>query len=187
MGKIIVSEFMTLDGVMEDPGAWNIPYMNKEADEYKTAEILEMDALLLGGTTYTEFAAAWPSIDIGPFSDKINSMPKYVVSANLKESDLIWGETTQIKTNVVAEIKKLKEQPGTLFVNGGAELVKTLVENNLIDEYRVQLHPVLWGKGKKLFKDGFDHIFLTLKECKALSNGLILLTFTPSEAVSVAE
>src|SRR5688572_17793710 len=108
MGKIIVSEFMTLDGVMEDPGAWNIPYMNEEAEEYKTKEILEMDALLLGGRTYTEFAAAWPGIDIGPFSDKINSMPKYVVSATLNESDLIWGETTQIKNNVVAEIKKLK-------------------------------------------------------------------------------
>jgi dihydrofolate reductase len=180
MGKLIVSEFMTLDGVMEDPGSWNIPFMNEAAEKYKYNEIMAAEALLLGGTTYKEFGAAWPNIDAGEFSKKINSMKKYVVSPDLADTDLTWGETVQIKDNVAEEIRKLKEYSGDLLVNGSSELLQTLIENDLVDEYRIQLHPVLWGEGKKLFKEGFGNKQLTLTDCQALENGLILLTFVPN-------
>lgn len=179
MGKLIVSEFMTLDGVMEDPGSWNIPFMNEVAEKYKFDEVMAAEALLLGGTIYKEFGAAWPNIDAGEFSEKMNTMKKYVVSPDLTEADLTWGETVQIKDDVAAEIRKIKQQPGDLLVNGSAELLQTLIENDLVDEYRVQLHPVLWGEGKKLFKDGFGNKWLTLTDSKVLDNGLILLTYVP--------
>lgn len=187
MGKIIVSEFVTLDDVMQGPGPepgfsranWNIPFMNEEAEQYKIGEIMAADVLLLGKNTYVGFAAAWPSIDAGEFSKKINSMRKCVVSTTLSDDDLTWENTVQIKDDVVNRLKALKEESGDIIVNGSATLVQTLVQNDLVDEYRLQVHPIILGEGKRLFQEGLPQSELELTESKTLSNGLLLLTYVP--------
>ncbi|HKX73016.1 MAG TPA: dihydrofolate reductase family protein [Candidatus Saccharimonadales bacterium] len=189
MRKIIVSEFITLDGVMQDPGGskeiprggWNLPFMNEEAGQYKVDELLAADALLLGRVTYQAFAEFWPTANMGAFSDQINSMKKYVVSSTLTDEDLIWNNTTQIKHDVVAGLKKLKQSAGgPILVNGSAQLVQTLIQNDLVDEYRLQLHPIILGEGKRLFNEGLDQKTLGLVETRALNNGLLLLTYKPN-------
>ena len=161
MSKIVVTEFMSLDGVIEDPGGaegfvhggWSFRFHDPEGMRFKLDEVLSHDALLLGRVTYEGFAAAWPSItdEVG-FADKMNAMKKFVVSTTLTE--LAWHNSTLIAANVPQEIARLKEQPGgDILVAGSATLVRTLMAHELVDEYRLMMFPIILGSGKRLFGD----------------------------------
>src|SRR4051812_40086096 len=160
MGRIIVTEFVSLDGVMEAPGgddnfvrgAWTFEFDRGEAgNQFKIDETMGSAALLLGRRTYEGFAAAWPERD-GEFADKFNTMPKYVVSSTL--SDPSWTNTTVLSRDVVGAVRRVKdEQSGDIVVHGSAQLVQTLVANDLVDELRLMVFPVVLGTGKKLFAD----------------------------------
>jgi dihydrofolate reductase len=161
MRRIVVSEFVTLDGVMEDPGGaegfdrggWAFQFeRGPDGDKFKLDEVLEADALLLGRRTYEGFAKAWPTVtdEVG-FAEKMNSMPKYVVSSTLESAD--WNNSTVITGDVAGEVAKLD---GNILVAGSAQLVQTLMDHDLVDEYRLMIYPVLLGSGKRLFKDGVD-------------------------------
>ena len=158
MSRIVVSQFISLDGVVEDPGGaedferggWAFQFeRGPEGDKFKLDEVMASDALLLGRVTYEGFAAAWPSRE-GEFADKFNSMPKYVVSSTL--NDPAWSNSTVIGVDDVAELKDREE--GEILVNGSVQLVRELVERDLVDEYRLMVFPVLLGSGKKLFGEG---------------------------------
>jgi dihydrofolate reductase len=186
MRKVVVSEFVSLDGVMEDPGgsekskhgAWTFQYWNDEIGKFKLEELFASDALLLGRVTYQGFAAAWPSrTDEQGFAQWINSMPKYVASTTLKELD--WNNSRLIKGNLPEEISKLKQQSGkNILVNGSATLVHSLMQHDLIDEYRLLVYPVVLGDGKRLFKD-VKNTKLRLGETKTFPSGVILLQYQP--------
>jgi dihydrofolate reductase len=161
--RVVVTEFVTLDGVVEDPGGsegtphggWAFRFeRGADGDKFKLDELTSADALLLGRVTYQGFAAAWPSItDEQGFAAKMNSMRKYVVSSTLQKAE--WNNSTILRGNVVDEISKLKQQPGgDLLVAGSAQLVQTLAEHNLVDEYRLMIYPVVLGGGKRLFGEG---------------------------------
>ncbi len=161
MSKVVVSQFMTLDGVMEDPGGaegfehggWAFQFdRGPEGDRFKLDELMGSGALLLGRVTYAGFADAWPS-RTGEFADKFNTMPKYVVSTTLESAD--WNNSTIIREDVAGEVAKLKQQKGgDILVNGSAQLVSTLMEHDLVDEYRLMVFPVVLGTGKRLFPEG---------------------------------
>src|SRR3989440_4435149 len=163
MGKVVVSQFITLDGVVEDPGGsenwerggWAFQYeRGAEGDQFKLDETMAADALLLGRVTYEGFAEAWPSRE-GEFADKFNNMPKYVVSSTLENPE--WSNSTVLKGDVVEEVSKLRQGPdGDIFVHGSAQLAQTLVANDLVDELRLMVFPVVLGSGKRLFGDTSD-------------------------------
>ena len=188
MRKVIVSEFVTLDGVMEDPGGaekferggWTMPYWNEEIGKVKFDELFASDALLLGRVTYQGFAAAWPSMtDEAGFADRMNSLPKFVVSTTLEKVE--WNNSRLIKGNVAEEVSKLKQQPGQdILIAGSGELVHTLMQHDLIDEYRLLVYPVVLGSGKRLFKDG-SKTTLRLIETKTFRSGVVLLSYRPAE------
>jgi dihydrofolate reductase len=159
MGRIVVTEFVSLDGVMEDPGGaedfqhggWTFEIDRGEGDKFKLDEALDAEALLLGRVTYEGFAAAWPSRE-GEFADKFNSMPKYVVSSTLEDAE--WNDTTVLKGDVANEVSKLRQgADGEVVVHGSAQLVQTLVEHDLVDELRLMVFPVVLGTCKRLFGD----------------------------------
>jgi len=191
MRKLIVSEFLSLDGVMEGPGpddpfelaGWTMKYMSQEIGRYKYAELFASDAHLLGRVTYQGFAAAWPSRkDEMGFADRMNSMPKYVVSTSLEKAE--WNNSHIIRSNVAEEISRLKQQPGLdILVAGSARLVNTLIEYDLADEYHLLVYPVVLGKGKNLFKDG-TQAALQLVETKAFSSGVIAHIYQPDRKSS---
>ena len=169
MRRIVVSEFVTLDGVMEDPGGaegfdrggWAFQFeRGPDGDKFKLDEVLEADALLLGRKTYEGFAKAWPTVtdEVG-FAEKMNSMPKYVVSSTLESAD--WNNSTVINGDVADEVAKLD---GNILVAGSAQLVQMLMDHDLVDEYRLMIYPVLLGSGKRLFKDGVDTTALEIVE-----------------------
>ena len=189
MRRIVVTEFITLDGVMEDPGGaekferggWAFQFnRGPEGDKFKLDELMASDATLLGRKTYQGFAEAWPS-RTGEFADKMNGMAKYVVSSTLKKAD--WSNSTIIKSNVAKEVAKLKTMPGQdILVAGSAQLVQTLIENNLVDEFRLMVFPVILGKGKRLFNDSKDQRALQLVEAKPVgSEGVITLIYHPKK------
>ena len=163
MGRIVVTEFVSLDGVIEAPGGgeafkhggWSFEInRGDEGDKFKLDEALEADALLLGRVTYEGFAEAWPSRE-GEFADKFNSMPKYVVSSTLEEPE--WNNSTVVTGDLAEEVSKLRqEQDGDIVVHGSARLVQALVENDLVDELRLMVFPVVLGTGQKLFGDTSD-------------------------------
>src|ERR671937_990025 len=162
MGNVVVSEFVTVDGVMEDPGGaegferggWAFQFdRGPEGDKFKLDEVLAADAMLLGRKTYEAFAAAWPSrTDEVGFAEKMNTMPKFVVSTTLESAD--WNNSTIVKDDVAAAVSQLKQQPGgDLLVAGSAQLVQTLMQHDLVDEFRLMVFPVVLGAGKRLFAD----------------------------------
>ena len=163
MGRIVVTEFVSLDGIMEAPGGgegykhagWTFEIARgEEGDKFKLDEALDAEALLLGRVTYEGFAAAWPSMK-GEFADKFNGMPKYVVSSTLEEAG--WNNSTVLKGDVVEEVAKLRQGlGGDIVVNGSAQLVQTLLEHDLVDELRLMVFPVVLGTGKRLFGDTSD-------------------------------
>lgn len=158
MGKIVVSEFISLDGVVEDPGGaegfdrggWAFKFARgPEGDKFKLDEVMASEALLLGQVTYEGFAAAWPSRS-GDFADKFNTMPKYIVSTTLKDPE--WNNSTVISENVAEAVADLRQNvDGDILVNGSVQLVQTLMEHGLVDEYRLMVFPTILGAGKRLF------------------------------------
>jgi dihydrofolate reductase len=176
MRKIVVTEFVSLDGVMEEP-RWTFKYWNDEIAKFKGEESSASDALLLGRLTYQGFAAAWPqSKDEG--ADYFNSVRKYVVSKTLEEP-LEWNNSTLITDNVVEEITNLKQQNGKdITVHGSATLVQTLMQHDLVDRYRLLVYPVVVGKGKRLFEEGIPAT-LKLLESQSFSSGVVALVYEP--------
>jgi dihydrofolate reductase len=188
MREVVVSEFVTLDGVMEAPGGepthphsgWVFDFLSPEQEAYKLDEVLAADSLLLGRVTYEGFAAAWPARS-GNFADKMNSMPKLVASTTLK--DLAWENSTLVGGDVPAEIAKLKEQPGgRILVAGSRTLVHTLMEHDLIDEYRLMVFPVVLGSGRRLFPDSPAKTMLKLTATQAFPTGVVVLTYHPAQS-----
>ncbi len=188
MRRIVVTEFVTVDGVMEDPGGgedfvhggWSFKFSDDEGMKYKLDEVLDHEALLLGRTTYEGFAAAWPDVtDEAGFADKMNSMPKYVVSTTL--TDPAWNNTTVIGGNdVVGEIARLKDgDGGDILVAGSRTLVTTLRAHDLVDEYRLMVFPIVLGTGKRLFEDTGHASTLALAEARTLPSGTQILTYRP--------
>jgi len=178
MSKIIVTEFLSLDGVMEEP-AWSLIYWNDAIAKFKKDELFASNAHLLGRVTYQGFAAAWPDHkDEEGFADRMNSLPKYVISSTLEKGE--WPGTTVIRKDVPNEIAALKELPGQdLLVAGSSILVQTLIQHNLVDEYHLLVYPVLLGKGKRLFTDGIGKHDLRLIEMKSMGSGVVLLVYAP--------
>jgi dihydrofolate reductase len=187
MARIIVTEFISLDGVVEDPGGsehferggWAFETdRGPEGNRFKLDETMDSDALLLGRVTYEGFAAAWPSRD-GEFADKFNSMPKYVVSSTLQEPE--WNNSTVLKGDVVQEVSKLRqEQDGNIVVHGSVQLVQTLLEHDLVDELRLMVFPVVLGAGKRLFGDTSDKKRLRLTDSKRVGDGVDILIYEPA-------
>ena len=178
--RLVATEYLSLDGVFEEPGEWSGPFFNDEAAQFKLSELQASDALLLGRNTYEGFAAAWPSMtDEAGFSDKMNTMPKYVVSSSLDK--LEWPGSRLVKGDLAEEIRKLKQEPGQdLLLSGSAQLFNALMQENLIDLYRFMLHPIVLGKGKRLFADGGAERPLTLSECKTFKSGIVILEYEPA-------
>jgi dihydrofolate reductase len=187
MGRIVVTEFVSLDGVMEDPGGsenfahggWSFKISRgDEGDKFKLDETFASEALLLGRVTYEGFAEAWPSRD-GEFADKFNNMPKYVVSSTLAAPE--WNNTTVLKGDLVEEVEKLKrEQDGDIVVHGSARLVQTLIKHDLVDELRLMVYPVVLGGGKRLFGETSDKKPLRLVESKVVGDGVSILIYRPA-------
>ena len=188
MRKVIVSEFLTLDGVMEDPGGaekferggWAFQFeRGPEGDKFKLDEVMASDALLLGRVTYQGFAAAWPS-RTGDFADKMNGMAKYVVSKTMEHAG--WNNSTLIRSNIAEEVSKLKSAPGRdILVAGSGQLVRTLIQHALVDELRLMVFPVLLGSGKRLFDDRGDKYALRLVESKTVGSGVQILIYHPDK------
>ena len=180
MGKLVVTEYISLDGVFEEPGKWSFPFFSDDAGEFKDEELAASDAQLLGRLTYEGFARAWPTMEgTGEFGVKMNTMPKYVVSTTMEHGD--WENTTLIRGNVVEEIEALKMRyPGDILVAGSGKLVETLVEHDLVDEYRFMVHPLFVGSGKRLFHDGLPQKVLKLIDTRVLTSGITLLFYVPA-------
>jgi dihydrofolate reductase len=189
MGKLVVTEFMSLDGIIEDPGGsegtehggWSGRFPAPDANQFKFDELKASDVQLLGRVTYEGFAAAWPAMEelTGEFGKRMNSMPKVVVSTTLR--DAAWQNTTIISGNVPAEVAKLKAQyDGDILVAGSATLIDTLREHDLVDEYRLMVHPVTLGHGKRLFNDGGAGTSLELVESRKVGPDVLLLIYRPA-------
>jgi dihydrofolate reductase len=215
MRKIIATEFVSLDGVMQGPGGadedrsghferggWSFKFWNDETMKYKYDELFATGALLLGRVTYEIFAGAWPTLtdadnvkmvkeaggqaeameatktEENPFADRMNSLPKFVVSTTLKK--VSWNNSTLIKGNIAQELSRLKQLPGQdIFIAGSSGLVQSLTQLDLIDEYRLMVFPIVLGNGKRLFKDGLDTKVLKLVETKPFKTGVVVLTYQP--------
>ncbi len=184
MGRIVVTEFVSLDGVMEDPGGsedfehggWSFEFdRGNEGDDFKLEETMSSEALLLGRVTYEGFAAAWPSRE-GEFADKFNTMPKYVVSSTLEKPE--WTNSTVLRGDVEEEVAKLRrEREGDIVVHGSARLVQTLVDRDLVDEVRLMVFPVILGSGKRLFADTNGKKRLRLVDSKVVGDGVAILVY----------
>lgn len=181
MRKVVVTEYVTLDGVMEAPNKWSFQFWTEESAQFKFDELFASDALLLGRVTYEGFAAAWPTMkDDAGFADRMNSLPKYVVSTTLQE--LEWNNSRLIRENVAEEVARLKREPGgDILVAGSADLVSTLMQHDLVDEYRLMVHPVVVGSGKRLFSEGSDKTVLKLVDTRTFSSGVVVLTYQPGK------
>jgi dihydrofolate reductase len=188
MGRIIVTEFVSVDGVMEAPGpvedfrhrGWTFEFnRGVEGDRFKLEETNASEALLLGRVTYEGFADAWPSRE-GDFADKFNSMPKYVVSSTLENPT--WTNTTVLRGDTVEEAARLKrELDGDIVVHGSARLAQTLIEHDLVDELRLMVFPVVLGEGKRLFGKTSDKKPLQLAETRTVGDGVLILVYRPHD------
>jgi dihydrofolate reductase len=181
--RVVVSTYATLDGVIEDP-AWSAPYFNDEAQHFARDQLWASDALLVGRKTYEIFAASWPTREWiereGDFAERMNSLPKYVASTTLTEP-LEWSNSTLLKGDVAAEVGRLKEEPGQdMLMYSSVELMDTLIQHDLIDEYRIWVHPVVLGRGKRLFKEGHGKTDLKLVGTTTLGTGVVILAYQPA-------
>jgi dihydrofolate reductase len=177
MRRIVVGEFVSADGVMDAPETWQFPFQTDELGEITERQIRDADAFLLGRVTYEMFAGYWPTLTNNEFgvADKLNSAPKYVVSTTLQNAN--WNNSTHIKSNAVEEIRNLKQQPGsTIAIIGSATLVHSLLDAGLIDEIQVLVHPLVLGKGVRLFVDGYSSP-MKLADSKILANGVVFLSY----------
>ena len=180
MRKLVVSEFVSLDGVMQDPG-WTFEFGSEDRDQFKFDEMAAADALLLGRVTYEGFAAAWPQMEeqTGEYGIWMNGYPKHVVSATLEEP-LEWKNSTLVKGDIAEEVRRLKDQPGKdILIFGSADLVNALMQHDLIDEYRLMVFPVVVGSGKRLFGENETK---TLRHTKTqtFDSGAVVLTYEPA-------
>lgn len=185
--KVIVSEYVSLDGVMEDPGGaegfehggWSMQFFDEDAAVYARDQLFATGALLLGRVTYEGFAAAWPSMtDEAGFADRMNSLPKFVVSTTLEEVG--WNNSTLIKGNIREAVSELKQQGGQdILIYGSGDLVHTLMQDDLIDEYRIWVHPVVLGSGKRFFRDGSATSILRLVDTRMFGSGVVVLSYRP--------
>jgi dihydrofolate reductase len=192
--RLTMTTFLSLDGVMQGPadaeedqsdgfdqGGWLVPYADADMGRFVAGWFAVASGFLLGRKTYQILAAQWPGItdENDPVAAKLNSLPKYVVSTTLHNAE--WNNSTLIKRDVVGEVAKLKRQPGEeLQVHGSGELAQTLMDSNLIDEYRLWFHPVVLGRGKRLFKDGSMPAALRLVDTKTTSSGVVVHTYQPT-------
>jgi len=186
MGKIVVTEFVSLDGVIEDPGGsedfkyggWSFEFSRgDDGDKFKLDEAMQSDALLLGRKTYEGFAAAWPERE-GDFADKFNNMPKYVVSSTLKDPE--WKNSTAISGDLAEAVATIKdENDGDVVVHGSAQLAQALLDQDLVDELRLMVFPVVLGSGKRLFGDTSDKKPLRLTDSKTVGDGVTILVYEP--------
>jgi dihydrofolate reductase len=187
MAKIVVSEFVSLDGVMEAPGGepgyrhagWVMKFPDAQQFQYKFDEVLAHQAMLLGRKTYEGFASAWPSRP-GEFADKMNNMPKYVASTTLNNA--AWSNSTVLQGDVAQAVSKLKQElHGDILVAGSRTLVNTLKQHDLIDEYRLMVFPIVLGSGMRLFDESTDATTLKLVDTRSFGNGVVVLTYHPSK------
>jgi dihydrofolate reductase len=185
MGRIVVTEFISLDGVIEAPGGgegykhdgWTFEIDRGDGgNQFKLDETMSSAALLLGRRTYEGFAAAWPERD-GEFADKFNTMPKYVVSSTLSDPD--WANSTVLSGDPVKEVTELKQrQDGDIVVHGSAQLVQALIDNDLVDELRLMVFPIVLGSGKRLFGETTDKKRLTLSSSTVVGDGIAIQVYT---------
>jgi dihydrofolate reductase len=184
MGDIVITEFISADGVIEDPGGsenykhggWAFEFSRgEEGDKFKADETMESAAQLLGRATYEGFAAAWPQRD-GEFADRFNSMPKYVVSTTLKDPE--WTNTTVLSGDLREEVARLRDElDGDIVVHGSATLARALIENDLVDELRLMVFPVVLGEGKRLFGESGDKKALRLESARTVGDGVVILVY----------
>jgi dihydrofolate reductase len=183
MRKVVVTEYVTLDGIFEDPGGgdgtaqggWSFQFWGEEAMKFKFDELFAADAMLLGRVTYEGFAKAWPSVP-GEFGERMNGIPKYVVSTTLQ--DLSWRNSHRISEHVAEEVARLKQQDGLdILVAGSGQLVSTLIQHRLVDEFRLMVHPVLLGSGRALFQNASEKLVLKLVQTQSFSSGIVVLTY----------
>jgi len=195
MKKLVVGEFLTLDGVMQAPGSpqedteggfkyggWQMQYLDAEGGKIIEELIAAADVLLLGRVTYQIFASYWPNApENDPIGDKLNSMPKYVVSTTLDKVE--WNNSNLIKKNVEQEVTKLKQQPGSgfLYIIGSGKLAQYLMKAGLVDEYFLMIHPLVLGSGKSLFDNGVGPMYLKLVDTKKTGSGGVILTYRPAD------
>jgi dihydrofolate reductase len=182
MGRIVVTEFIAVDGVVEAPSGtesfervgWTDDFSRgSEGDQFKWDETMASDALLLGRGTYDGFAAAWPHVE-GEFADKFNSMPKYVISQTLENPE--WNNTTVLRGDVVDEVTKLKQRyERDIVVHGSPQLTQTLIEHDLVDELRLMVYPVIVGAGKRLFAETSQKKKLQLVDTKTFNDVHVLI------------
>jgi dihydrofolate reductase len=183
MGKIVVTEFVSLDGVMQAPGGEDFKYpgwtfefdRGEDGEQFKLDETLESDALLIGRVTYESFADAWPKRE-GPFADKFNTMPKYLVSSKIDDPE--WNNTTVIKGDVVDEVTKLKQDvDGIIQIPGSRRLVHELIEADLVDEVHMMIFPVILGTGDRMYGETSDKKPMRLKESRTVGDGVVILVY----------
>lgn len=197
MRKIVVSEFMSLDGVVQAPGGkeedteggfayggWTFPYWHDDIGEHIAQAMSESDTMLLGRKTWQIHAGAWEPMEPGdPFADALNAMPKYVVSTTLTDASA-WRNSTLIKDNIVERVRALKEQPGkNISVDGSSTLVHSLAQNDLVDEYSLLVYPLTLGGGKRLFADG-QRTDLRLVETRPFPTGVVLMRYVVERAAA---
>jgi len=189
VGKLVVSEFMSLDGIIEDPGGaegyahggWSFRNPTPDGDQFKLEELRAADVLLLGRVTYQGFAAAWPGMEdtTGEFGKKMNAMPKVVVTTTLTEAP--WKNSTILSGDVAVGVAELKRRyDGDILVYASATLTDTLREHDLVDEYRLMVHPVVLGSGKRMFKEDAGGTGLTLLDYRKVGPDVVLLTYVPA-------
>ncbi|MFZ0214794.1 MAG: dihydrofolate reductase family protein [Candidatus Dormiibacterota bacterium] len=191
MGKLVVTEFISVDGVVEDPGGaegfehggWSMQFnRGEEGDAFKTEELMASDAQLLGRTTYQGFAQAWPSMaEMGGFAARMNTMPKYVVSTTLTDAEATWENSKVIRGDLSEQVSSVKAAfPGDVLVAGSATLVRALAERDLVDEYRLMVFPLVLGSGKRVFAEGTRMTRLRLVDTKPVGpDGVVVLTYQP--------
>ena len=196
MARLIVSEFLTLDGVIEAPGfeehrdgrnAWALRLQDAATERVNRDNVFEADAILLGRTTYQIWAAFWPTAGGDPeLTARVNAVPKYVVSSTLRKAD--WANTTIIRGDIPSAVTRLKsELDGHVFVYGSAELVAELMNHELVDEYRLMVYPVILGSGKRLFPDGMDTHYVRLVDAQTFGSGVAYLVYRPSREEPTSE
>jgi dihydrofolate reductase len=189
MGNVVITEFVSLDGVMEDPGGsenfrhggWSFAFSRgDEGDRFKLDETMSAEAMLLGRRTFEEFAKWWPERD-GEFADKFNSMPKYVVSTTLEKPT--WENATVVGGDLASEVAKIKERhDGDVVVHGSAQLVQSLLDADLVDELRLMVFPIVLGSGKRLFGDTRDKRTLRLADSQIVGDGVAILVYRRAES-----
>ena len=180
--RLVATEYLTIDGVFEEPGHWSRPWFDDEAGQFKWNELQAADAQLLGRKTYEGFFSAWPTMEgTGEFGVKMNTLPKYVVSSTLTNAE--WSGSKLIQGYVAGEVRNLKAQPGKdLLLAGSGQLFNALMKENLIDVYRFMVHPIVLGKGRRLFTDATAERKLELTDIKRFAKGIVVMELVPAKA-----